>query len=251
MLWKYYWGFIVLQSPVCGGRWSLFLFATTWQGGHVGGQYNRIFFSSKHLREKRVKFREETCFCSWSPTLPPSRANQQCFFSLFLAVLVRICPFDGCSLCVSPCWSQSLFLNRSWYSYLFSWICLLHTMTVFFWVVKNPKSRLHEQASFTRKHLLVCMKKTEQGLSLLLLMYLKREQTIPKWTRNKCLKPVTKSAGKRVRIVFGLSSDCSIIWREIYDQITKRSPNHFSYWKQLCLMERRPANSSSQVWSID
>ena len=81
MLWKYYWGFIVLQSLVCGGRWSLFLFATTWQGGHVGGQYNRIFFSSKHLREKRVKFREETCFCSWSPTLPPSRANQQCFFS--------------------------------------------------------------------------------------------------------------------------------------------------------------------------
>ena len=94
-------------------------------------------------------------------------------------------------------------------------------------------------------------KKTEQVLSLLLVMYLKREQAIPKWTRSKCWKPVTKSAGKRVRIVFGLSSDFSIIWREICDPITKRSPNHFSYWKELCLMERRPANSSSQVWSID
>lgn len=84
------------------------------------------------------------------------------------------------------------------------------------------------RAGFFDKETFACVydKKTERVLSSLWLMYLK-------WTRSKCRKPVTKSAGKRVRIVFGLYTDWSIIWREICDPITKRSPNHFSYWKQL------------------
>ena len=46
-------GYILLQRQ---NSW----FAATWQGGHVGGQYNRIFFP-----------RGKKCFCSWPPTWPP------------------------------------------------------------------------------------------------------------------------------------------------------------------------------------
>ena len=51
-------GFILLQRQ---NSW----FATTWQDGHVGGQYNRIFFP-----------RRKKCFCSWPPTWPPWRHVQ-------------------------------------------------------------------------------------------------------------------------------------------------------------------------------
>ena len=57
--------------------WLYSWFATTWQGGHVGGQYN-IIFSWEIYAE--IEFsslpRGEKCFCSWPPTWPPWRHVQ-------------------------------------------------------------------------------------------------------------------------------------------------------------------------------
>ena len=119
MPWKYYWGFIVLQSPVCGPRDKAAML-----GVNTTEFCSRNIYMKIELTSQR---REMLLFLTTNMAAVKSRANQQ-FFFLFLAVLVRTCPFDGCSLCVSPCWSQSLFPNRSWYYYLFSWICLLDTM---------------------------------------------------------------------------------------------------------------------------
>ena len=62
----------VKQSEIPLTALGYFWFATTWQGGHVWGQYNIIFFS-KNLHENRVKFPEEIT----NMATVTSRGNQQ------------------------------------------------------------------------------------------------------------------------------------------------------------------------------
>ena len=57
--------------------WLYSWFATTWQGGHVGGQYNRNFSRKIYVEiEFSCRPRGEQCFCSWPPTWPPWRNVQ-------------------------------------------------------------------------------------------------------------------------------------------------------------------------------
>ena len=53
-------------------------FATTWQGGHVKGQYNRIFFWRIYLKiELSYQRREMLLFLTTNMAAVTSRANQQ------------------------------------------------------------------------------------------------------------------------------------------------------------------------------
>ena len=47
--------------------------STTWQGGHVRSQNNRIFSGRIYMK---IEFSSQRCFCSWPPTLPPWRHVQ-------------------------------------------------------------------------------------------------------------------------------------------------------------------------------
>ena len=102
--------------------------------------------------------REMLLFLTTNIAAVTSRANQH----FFLPLSCSFGPDMSIRWLQSLCFSllESILISQPIMVLLIVFLnSLLHTMAVFFRVVKNLKSRLHEQASLTRKHLLVCVTK--------------------------------------------------------------------------------------------
>ena len=57
-------------------RWKYTWFATTWQGGPVGGKYNNFFSRGIYMKIEFSSQMGEMLICSWPPTKPPWRHVQ-------------------------------------------------------------------------------------------------------------------------------------------------------------------------------